>query len=112
MVVDNLKELYLDYLISSTGQTTCTGLSNVLDGAVSHDKFTRMLATADFDSKTLWKQNKIMAYSKVEILKIRAKSNEHALKRKIYYNALKIAMKQIEELSTNTKLQHNFKNCA
>lgn len=60
MAVDNLKELYMDYLISSTGQTTCTGLSNVLDGAVSHDKFTRMLSTSDFGSKNLWKQNKIM----------------------------------------------------
>ena len=43
----------------------------------------------------------IMAYSKVEILKIRTKSNAFALKDKIYYNALKCAMKQINELSTN-----------
>jgi len=42
-----------------------------------------------------------MAYSKVEILKIRTKSNAFALKDRIHYNALKNAMKQINELSTN-----------
>jgi len=36
-----------------------------------------------------------MAYSKVEILKIRTKTNAFTLKDKIYNNALKHAMKQI-----------------
>jgi len=45
----------------------------------------------------------IMAYSKVEILKIRSKSNAFALKDRIYNQALKIAMKQINELSTNQR---------
>lgn len=49
----------------------------------------------------------IMAYSKVEILKIRTKTNAFAMKDKIYYNALKYAMKQINELLTN-----QFKNVA
>lgn len=61
MAVDNLKGLYIDYLISSTQLTTCTGLSRVLDGAISHDRFTRMLATETFDSRSLWLQNKVMA---------------------------------------------------
>jgi len=61
MAVDNLKELYMDYLISSTQLTTCTGISKVLDGEISHDRFTRMLATSTFDSRNLWLQNKIMA---------------------------------------------------
>lgn len=43
----------------------------------------------------------IMAYNKVEILKIRTKTNAFAMKDKIYYSALKYAMKQIKELSTN-----------
>ena len=58
MTVNNLKELYMDYLISSTQLTTCTGLSRVLDNAISHDKFTRLLSKGDFDSKSLWKQGK------------------------------------------------------
>jgi len=61
MSVHNLKELYMDYLISSTKQTTCTGLSEVLDGSVSHDKFTRLLSNGNFDSRSLWKQGKVIA---------------------------------------------------
>lgn len=61
MAVNNLKELYMDYLISSTQLTTCTGLSRVLDGVVSHDKFTRLLSKGNFDSKSLWKQGKVKA---------------------------------------------------
>ncbi len=61
MAVNNLKELYMDYLISSTQLTTCTGLSRVLDGVVSHDKFTRLLSKGNFDSRSLWKQSKVKA---------------------------------------------------
>ena len=50
-----LLETYSDYLISSFSYTTATGLSGLLDGAISHDKITRFLATEDFDAKTLWK---------------------------------------------------------
>jgi hypothetical protein len=32
----SLLELYTDYLISSFGQTTATGLSQLLDGQISH----------------------------------------------------------------------------
>jgi hypothetical protein len=61
MLVNNLKDLYMDYLISSTQLTTCTGLSKVLEGVISHDKFTRLLSKGKFDSKSLWKQSKVMA---------------------------------------------------
>ncbi|MBE8168616.1 MAG: IS701 family transposase, partial [Shewanella sp.] len=47
-------ELYSDYLLSSFGQVTTTGMSALLDGAYSHDQVTRLLSTNDFDSKTLW----------------------------------------------------------
>jgi hypothetical protein len=40
----SLLDLYTDYLISSFGQTTATGLSQLLDGEVSHDQVTRFLA--------------------------------------------------------------------
>jgi len=34
-------DLYTDYLISSTGQTSATGLSRLFDGQLSHDQVTR-----------------------------------------------------------------------
>jgi hypothetical protein len=40
----SLLDLYTDYLISSFGQTSATGLSQLLDGEVSHDQVTRFLA--------------------------------------------------------------------
>lgn len=49
-----LLELYTDYLLSSFGQTTATGLSALLDNAVSHDKITRFLSEKEFDSRKLW----------------------------------------------------------
>jgi SRSO17 transposase len=50
-----LLELYSDYIISSFGQITATGLSRVLSGVISHDKITRFLSEKDLDSKQLWK---------------------------------------------------------
>lgn len=47
-------ELYTDYLITSFSHTTATGLSNVLDNAISHDQVTRFLSHDDFTSKDLW----------------------------------------------------------
>ena len=49
-----------DYLLSSFGATTATGLSDMLDGVISHDRVTRFLAADDYDSRTLWKQVKPM----------------------------------------------------
>lgn len=51
-------DLYTDYLLSSTGQTSATGLSRLTDGAVSHDQVTRWLGTTYLDSKQLWKAAK------------------------------------------------------
>ena len=53
-----LLELYSDYLLSSFGATTATGLSALVDGALSHDQVTRFLSGADYDGKTLWQQVK------------------------------------------------------
>jgi hypothetical protein len=49
-----LLDLYTDYLISSFGATTATGLSQVLDGQVSHDQITRLLAGKKQGSAELW----------------------------------------------------------
>jgi len=48
-------DLYTDYLLVSTGQTTATGMSSMLEGSLSHDKITRFLSKRDFTSKDIWK---------------------------------------------------------
>lgn len=52
--METMLDLYTDYLISSTGQTSATGLSRLVDAAVSHDSISRFLQRSAFDSKTLW----------------------------------------------------------
>lgn len=47
-------DIYTDYLISSFGQATATGLSRMLDGQISHDKVTRSLAEEAKTSAHLW----------------------------------------------------------
>ncbi len=37
-------ELYTDYLLSTFGYATATGLERMMDGEVSHDKTTRFLS--------------------------------------------------------------------
>jgi hypothetical protein len=51
-------DLYTDYLISCFGQTIATGLSQMLDKAVSHDDVTRFLSQVDAGSLALWQQVK------------------------------------------------------
>lgn len=51
-------ELYTDYLISSSSYATATGLSSMVDNAVSHDQITRFLSKNEFTSKDLWLQVK------------------------------------------------------
>ncbi len=52
--MNNLLDIYTDYLISSFSGTTATGLSRLLDGEVSHDKVTRLLSKYNFSSSYLW----------------------------------------------------------
>lgn len=49
-----LLELYSDYLLSSFGYTTATGLSALLDKQIRHDKITDFLSGSDFSSRDLW----------------------------------------------------------
>ena len=56
----DLVALDSDYLLSSFGATTATGLSDLLEGALSHDQITRFLSGQRFDSKTLWQLVKPM----------------------------------------------------
>lgn len=50
----HLRDLYTDYLISSFGQTTATGLSRMLDEEVSHDRITRLLSSERQNAADLW----------------------------------------------------------
>ena len=52
--MDELMDLYSDYLISSFGQTTATGLSELVGGQISHDKITRTLAGPKRTGRELW----------------------------------------------------------
>lgn len=58
-------DLYIDYLICSTSYTTATGLSELTDNAISHDKVTRFLSSKDYTAADLWKQGKSL-YRSVE----------------------------------------------
>ena len=54
----DILDLYSDYLLCSSGQTTATGLSSIVEGNISHDRITRFLKKEYFDEKTLWKKVK------------------------------------------------------
>lgn len=51
---NELLDIYTDYLISSFGLTTATGLSHLLNGAISHDRIQRFLSSAPKTGKDLW----------------------------------------------------------
>jgi len=51
-------DLYSDYLLSSFGQTTATGLSRLMEGDISHDQVSRMLASPKISSKEWWRMVK------------------------------------------------------
>lgn len=47
-------DLYSDYLLASFAQTSATGLSNLMNGEISHDQVTRFLSQEKKTSKDLW----------------------------------------------------------
>ncbi len=49
---------YTGCLLSSTGPTTATGLSRLLEGALCRDHITRWLSSAEWNSADLWRQAK------------------------------------------------------
>ena len=50
---NDLIELYSDYLLSSFGKATATGMSEMLGNQYSHDQITRLLSRNDFNGKRL-----------------------------------------------------------
>jgi hypothetical protein len=55
MTNDEMLDLYSDYLISAFGHTTGTGFSALMDGAVSHDRVQRFLASPQRTAADLWR---------------------------------------------------------
>jgi len=51
-------ELYTDYLLSTFGYATATGLSAMVNRQVSHDQITRFLSDREYTSKDLWHEVK------------------------------------------------------
>ena len=52
MKTPDIFDLYTDYLITSFSHTTATGLSGLVDNAISHDPVTRFLSQQDFTPLT------------------------------------------------------------
>lgn len=50
----NMLDIYSDYLIASFSQTSATGLSNLVNGEISHDQVTRFLSQEKKTAKDLW----------------------------------------------------------
>jgi len=48
-------DLYSDYLIASFNFSTATGMSELLDGALSHDQISRFLGQSLFQQQDYWK---------------------------------------------------------
>ena len=57
MNVNNLLDLYTDYVLVTPTYSTATGLSSVTDHKVSHDQVTRLLS-GQINSSTVWQQVK------------------------------------------------------
>lgn len=49
-----LLDLYTDYLVAAFGPVTSTGLSELLDNAVSHDRISRMLSRQELTQREYW----------------------------------------------------------
>jgi hypothetical protein len=64
----DILDLYSDYLLISSRKTTADGLSELVDGAISHDQITRFLAREELNGKLLWLKTKklIRQYENVE----------------------------------------------
>ena len=55
MKAQPIADLYSDYLLASFGATTATGLSQLLEGEVSHDQVTRYVAGTQRTAAALWR---------------------------------------------------------
>jgi Transposase DDE domain len=57
--VENLDEMYVDFLLTANKQASGKAFSRVFDGKIAHDQITRLLNKSDvFSSANLWKSVK------------------------------------------------------
>jgi len=52
--MNKMLDIYSDYLIAQNQYATAVGLSDLLQGQMSHDKVTRFLNSEEFTSRDLW----------------------------------------------------------
>jgi len=53
-MLKGIEDIYTDYLLMSFLKTTATGLSELTENEISHDKITRMLNRKELTTKDLW----------------------------------------------------------
>ncbi len=56
--MDCTLDRYIDYLLATTSSATATGMIELFDGEISHDKVTRFLSTSYLVSTTIWTRAK------------------------------------------------------
>lgn len=54
-MTQDLLDIYSDFLIAQSQYATATALSSLLEGSISHDRFTRFLNKSTFSAKDLWR---------------------------------------------------------
>lgn len=68
--MNRMLDIYSDYLIAQNQYATAVGLSDLLEGRMSHDKVTRFLNGEEFTSRDLWE------YVKPDLRKIEEDKGE------------------------------------
>lgn len=58
MKLKESSDLYIDFLLCQTSQASSTMCSDMLDNAVKHDSFSRMLKVGDYASRYIWNKAK------------------------------------------------------
>lgn len=53
-----VRNVYVDYVLSGSGQISAVDLSEALDGRFSHDQVSRMLSSGEVNDKTLYQKSK------------------------------------------------------
>jgi len=99
-------DLYTDYIISSMGSRTATGLSDLTDGEVSHDTVTRFLSNMGLEkspTRTVRTHNNhifscLCAFVKLECLSMKKHLNHFALKYKLILKANQIALTELRKM--------------
>lgn len=57
--MNKMLDIYSDYLIAQNQYATAVGLSDLLEGRISHDKVTRFLNNEEFSSRDLWEHVRV-----------------------------------------------------